>query len=261
MKTIHCKLLILLVIVFGIPQFGSAQDSPMNELNFEVNRIYPSISIAKEKLKEATTLLDLNKHYKSSWVRSYISVEVLATYKGQLKKAASKNNLLSQEQKDLLNRTDEGTDIAVKVQYLPENTLQQNDSKEIKFKFTVEPESEAVYVGGAQKMRQYLKENALDEIPADSFQNYDLAIIKFTVNEEGGVIDAHIFEPLHRQPKDEKIDKILLETICNMPNWKPAEYANGKKVKQEFALTVGNHKSCVINLLNINPDGLAMEKY
>jgi len=261
MKTIYNKILILLLIVLAMPQFGAAQDSPTTELAFEVNRIYPSISIAKENLKEANTLLDLNKNYKSSWVRSYISVEILASHKGELRKAVSKNDHLSQEQKDLLNMADEGMDIAVKVQYLPENTLQQNDSKEIKFKFSVEPESEATYIGGAQKMRQYLKEHAIDEIPVESFQNYDLAIIKFTVNEEGGVVDAHIFEPLQRQPKDEKIDKFLLETICTMPNWKPAEYANGKKVKQEFALTVGNHKSCVINLININPDGLAMEKY
>jgi len=261
MKTIHNQLIVLFLIILAVPQFGSAQDNSTTELNFEVNRIYPSISIAKEKLKEANTLLDLNKDYKSSWVRSYISVEVVASHNGQVKKAVNKNNILSQEQKNLMNEADEGTDIAVVVQYLPENTLKQNDSKTLKFKFTVEPESEAVYVGGTPQLNQYIKEHAIDEIPEGSFQNYDLAIIKFTVNEEGAVMDAHIFEPLNRQPKDEKIDKFLLETICTMPNWKPAEYANGKKVKQEFALTVGNHKSCVINLININPDGLAMEKY
>ena len=261
MKTIYPNLLILLVLILAVPQFGAAQDSSMDELNFEVNRVYPPISIAKEKLKKATTLLDLNRHYKSTWVRTYLSVEVAASYQGDLKTIISENDTLSQEQKELLNRADEGSNIAVKVRYLPENTLKQNDSKEIKFKFTVEPESEAAYVGGEQKLRQYLKENAIDEIPEGSFQNYDLAIIKFMINEEGAVVDAHIFEPLHRQSKDEKIDKFLLETICNMPKWQPAAYTSGKKVKQEFALTVGNHKSCVINLVNINREGLAMERY
>ena len=258
MKTIYYQLIILLLL--ALPQIGAAQDNSINELSFEVNRIYPPISIEKEQLKKANTLLELNKYYKSSWVRSYISVEVLANYKGELKKVLSKNDSLSQAQKDLMNMADVGTDLAVKVQYMPENTLTQNDSKEIKFKFNVEPENEATFIGGAQQLRQYLKEKAIDKISAGSFQDYDLAIIKFTINEAGAVIDAHIFEPLHRKPKDAAIDKMLLTTICNMPNWKPAEYDNGKKVQQEFALTVGNHKSCVINLLNINPDGLAMER-
>jgi len=36
-----------------------------------------------------------------------------------------------------------------------------------------------------------------------------------------------------------------------MANWQPAEYANGLKVRQEFVLTIGDHRSCTINLLNI----------
>ena len=36
-----------------------------------------------------------------------------------------------------------------------------------------------------------------------------------------------------------------------MPSWKPAAYANGMKVKQDFVLTVGDMTSCVVNLLNI----------
>jgi len=258
MKIIYLKLFILLCLT--MPQIGASQHSSVNALNFEVNKVYPPISIAKEELKQAITLLDLNKNYKSAWVRTYISVELMANYKGDLQKVISKNDSLSQAQKDLLNRADVGTDLAVKVTYIPENTLTKNDAKEIKFKFSVEPDSEAAYVGGEQELKQYLQENAIGEIPAGSFQNYDLAIIKFTINEEGAVVDAHIFEPLHRKPKDEEIDQLLLTSICKKPNWKPAAYTNGKKINQEFALTVGNHKSCVINLLHINRDGLAMEK-
>jgi TonB family protein len=76
---------------------------------------------------------------------------------------------------------------------------------------------------------------------------YNFVAIKFTIDEAGQIINAHIFQP----SKDEDVDNLLLETICNMPNWKPAEYSNGKKVKQEFVLTVGNMENCMINLLNI----------
>jgi len=61
------------------------------------------------------------------------------------------------------------------------------------------------------------------------------------------VINAHIVE----SSKDEKIDEIFLQTIQNMPLWKPAEFANGTTVSQDFVLTVGNMESCVVNLLNI----------
>ena len=91
----------------------------------------------------------------------------------------------------------------------------------------------------------------MDKIPDGSFIGYDLAAVKFTINEEGKITDAHIFGSEYQTSKNEKIDELLLETICNMSTWKPAEYANGTKVKQEFVLTVGNLENCMINLFNI----------
>ena len=261
MKNIHNKLIVLLFIALAFPYLGSSQDSFNDELQYEVNRINLPISIKKERLNEANTITDLNNetndlnlYYKSSWVREYISVEVLTSYKGGLRKAVSKSDAFSQEQKDIMNMADVGTGISIKIQYIPENTLTHNDIKELDFTFTVLPESEAKYPGGQQQLKQYLKENAIDKIPDGSFKNYDLTSIKFTINEEGQIIDAHVFESVFQPYKDEKIDGLLLEAIRNMPCWTPAEYANGTKVKQEFALTVGNMESCVINLLNIRRD-------
>lgn len=261
MKNIQNTLIVLLFVALAFPHPGSSQDRLSNELSYEVNRIYPFISISKEKLKEAHTLTDLgdktnhlNHYYKSSWIREYISVEILTSYKEGIRKAVSKNDTFSQEQKDIMNMADVGTDISVKVQYIPENTLTHNDIKEINFTFTVNPENEAKFPGGQQQLKQYLKEKAIDKIHDGSFKNYDLAAIKFTIDEEGKIIDAHVFESIYQTYKNEKIDNLLLETIRNMPYWTPAEYSNGTKVKQEFVLTVGNMESCVINLLDIRRD-------
>ncbi len=254
MKNIQNKLIVLLFISLTFPYLGSTQNSANTEqLSYEVNRVYPYISISKKQLNEARTLIDLNDRYQPSWVRKYISVEIVTSHKGKQKKALSKNDILSQEQKDNMNMADAGTDISVKVHYIPENTLVQNDAKEIHFTFTIDPKNEAAYPGGPQQLKQYLKEKAIDKIPDDQFKNYDLAAVKFTINEEGAIINAHIFET----SKDEQVDKLLLETLRNMPCWKPAEYSNGIKVKQEFVLTVGNMKSCIIPLLNIRRDELA----
>src|SRR5690606_15643161 len=98
-----------------------------DELPFEVHRVYTPVSITKEKVKEARTLSDLDKNYRSSWVKEYVSVEIQASYKGSIRKALGKNDVLNKEQKDLINVADPGTEIAVIVQYLPENTLKHND--------------------------------------------------------------------------------------------------------------------------------------
>ena len=254
MKNSFVSLVFLLLVFLSV---GFSQDSLTYELSYEVNKIYPYISISKEKLKEANTISDfknevnnLNLEYKPSWVKEYISVEILTSHKGKIKKAISKNDILSQAQKNNMHMADVGTDISVKIQYLPENTLTHNDIKEINFTFTVNPENEAKYLGGQQQLTQYLKEKAIDKIPDDIFKGYDLAAVKFTINEVGQIVDPHVFS----SSNDEEIDKLLLETICNMPNWKPAEYTDGTKAKQEFVLTVGNMENCMIHLLNIRKD-------
>ena len=42
----------------------------------------------------------------------------------------------------------------------------------------------------------------------------------------------------------------MMSGLREMPRWKPAKYANGTKVKQEFAFVVGHMESCVINTIN-----------
>ena len=254
MKNIQNKLIVLLFITLFFPNPGASQDNLTNEPRFEVNRIYPYISITKEELNEANSLTDLNRHYKSSWIREYNSVEVLTSYKGKIIKSTGKNDALSQEQKNLMNMADAGADISVKVKYIPENTLTHNDPKEISFTLTVDPENEAEYPGGQQQLIKYLKEKAIDKIPGGSFKNYDLTAVKFTISENGEIMNAHVFDPGYQTSKNEKINELLLEAICNMPPWKPAEYSNGIKVKQEFVFTVGNMENCVAHLLNIRRD-------
>ena len=145
---------------------------------------------------------------------------------------------------------DVGSDISINMKYIPDNTLKQNTAKESHFSFMVNPETKATYTGGQQELKHYLKDHAIDKIPAETFKEWDLAAVKFTITEKGQVANAHIFET----SKDEKIDALLLETIKNMPNWTPAVYSNGTKVEQEFVLTLGNMENCIVNLLNIRRD-------
>jgi len=246
------RFIALIFLLVACPFSASSQDHSSNELRYEVNRVYPSISFTREELNEAKTIVNLNPYYKPSWIRTYISVEVLTRYQGSARKAVSNNDTLTQEQKDIIKKADTGADISVLVQYIPENTLTRNDIHEISFSFTVEPESQAKFADGQEELNQYLKEKAIDKISDASFEGYRLAAVKFTVDKEGQIIDTHIFW----SSEDQEIDALLLGAVCTMPNWKPAEYADGTRVQQEFVLTVGNRESCVVPLLNIRLDQL-----
>lgn len=250
MKNNENKLISILFILLALPFLGFAQDNPNSDLSFEVHQIYPAIPMQKAELKEVQNLTDLNKNYKSSWIKTYIAVEISVSYKGKIRKAISKNDVLSQKQKNLIEKADYGTAISVKVRYIPDNKLIDNDIKVIDFVCMISPEIEATYPDGQAALRQYLKDAAIDKIPESIFTGYALAAVKFTIDEKGAVTNVSIFE----SAKDEAVDKLLLNAIQNMSTWNPATFANGLTVKQEFVLTLGNMNSCVMNLLHIRRD-------
>ena len=215
--------------------------------SYEVNKIYPPFSIQREKLSEISTIMDINKHFKPSWIREYHTVELKAIVNGELKIVEGNNENFNTAQKDLIANADVEADIEVLVKYTPENTLSHNDPKLFEFSFTIDPEKDASFPGGTGELEQYLKRKAIDKIPANSFQDFDLSAIKFTIGKDGQIVDAHLFW----ESDNKEVDDLLLDVICDMPNWTPASYSNGLKVKQEFALTVGNMQNCAINLLNL----------
>ena len=176
-------------------------------------------------------------------------MEISAYKNGAKTKASGISDVLNQEQKELIRLADRNSDIAVSVMYLPENSLKNNPVKQYDFKVTVMPDKNAIYAEGAEQLIQYLQKNSIVNIEAGSFTGYDLTAIKFTITEQGHITDIQVAMP----SKDTKIDEMLVTAISKMPSWKPAEYSNGLKVKQNFVLTIGNMENCMVNLLNIRP--------
>lgn len=245
MNNIPQKLMsILLALVF--PALMAAQ----NSLHFEVNRVFPYLSVSQTQLTEAKSIAAFNRHFKTSWIQEYKSVEITTTHQGQLQTSIGPSDVLTQAQKDQLNRADAGTEISVVVRYMPKNTLQHNDIQVFDFNFSVNPDREASFVGGSAALTQYLQEAAIRHIPSTQFQGFDLAAVKFTVSETGEILAPSIFQTT----QSEEIDQAIMDAILKMPTWKPATYANGTTVPQEFALTIGNMENCMVNLLNIRKD-------
>ncbi|MCC6458982.1 MAG: energy transducer TonB [Saprospiraceae bacterium] len=238
---------ILLIVLLSI---GCAFNSfAQNDLKFEINKVLPFISIEENKLTEINTLTDLDKRYPISWVREYISVEISAYKNGTKTTASGISDVLNQEQKELIRLADRSSDIAVSVMYIPENSLKNNTAQQYDFELTIMPDENAVYSEGEAQLIQYLQKNCMVNIETGNITGYDLTAIKFTITEQGHISDIQVALP----SKDTKIDEMLVAAISKMPAWKPAEFSNGLKVKQNFVLTIGNMDNCMVNLLNIRP--------
>lgn len=242
----------MLSVLLGLSP-TAAQDSTFFELRYEVHRNKTPGAISKEKLIQAITLSDLKRIYPTDWIKEYRTIEVSAYHKGKLKKAIAQNDTITQQQMNVMRNADAGTSVAVTIRYLPDNNLKENEEKEFDFSFLVDPAKEATFPGGNEHLAEYITAQAKDNIPTSSFRQHHLTAVKFTIDEEGQVTDAHIYE----SSKDETTDGILLETVCNMPLWVPAQYANGTKTKQEFVLLAGDMNSCVINYFSVGLDRLS----
>lgn len=245
MKNSLITLLLILPFLTGFSQ---------DVLNYEVRGKY-SRPVKKEKLQEAKLLSDFIPGYPSSWITSYTSVEISTICDGKLMKAVSSNDVLSAEQKNILNNVNLADDIVINVKYKYANLVTGGmENNNIHISMTVVPEIEAEYVGGRQQMINYLKENVIHKISESSLSGskessgnkqaktklFQEGIVVFTVNEEGEIVNAKIF----KTSGDSKTDKLLLETINKMPKWKPAKNSKGAKVKQEFELSVRHDGGC-----------------
>jgi len=248
MNNVSLKLLFGFLFFLTMVSSSIAQEAQPYNLTYEINRSNPKYTLTKTQLNEADSLIDLNEYFKPEWAKQYVSVDVITSYKGAVVKTTSDNDQLSEAQKQAMAMADANRDIKVIYRYIPNSSHDDNDVRTDDFSFHVLPEQEAQYPEGIASMNKYLEEKAFNKISHSDIDIYNLAAVKFTVTEEGEIINSRVIE----SSKDESVDALLLEAICSMPSWKPAEYSNGKRISQDFVFTVGDHTSCTINVLNIN---------
>jgi TonB family protein len=198
--------------------------------------------INKEKLNNAQLLKDILPGFPNVGCKNVdcIGVEVSGICNGKPVSASGKNDTLSAEQKNILGSADMNTDIFIKIKYqynTATNNAGVNNRKtdEVEYALTPGPRTDAEYPGGTDQITNYIKENVVDKI----FETGASLIIPsvsvaFTVNEQGKITEAKIY----RTSAHAELDKLLLEAIKKMPDWKPAEYSKGVNVKQKFIINL-----------------------
>ncbi|MCX6199642.1 MAG: energy transducer TonB [Bacteroidetes bacterium] len=170
-----------------------------------------------------------------------VFAEILVSVNGKTAVAQSTSDKLTAQQKNILNKADLGSDIQITIKYKYKD--QTNDvwgsrNKIIKGStiVTIVPATEAEYPGGWKQLSTYFTGKVFNKVNGkDSYDKLQLATLKFTINEEGKITDTKIA----RTSTDKTIDKLLLEAMNGMPNWKPAVNSKGERVKQEINIPLG----------------------
>jgi hypothetical protein len=189
-------------------------------------------AITEEKLKNAQSISDVIENYPSNWITDYNSVTVATTINEITIEAIGPDDKLTKEQKAIFETA---TNILLVVQYQKANNKNEIQNRQMNVSLVVTPEVEAKYKGGYEKMITYLKDKTLSSINDKNFNHLPQPSISFIVDGDGKVENVKLVKTSH----DNEIDSLLINALKNMPNWKPATNKNGKKIKQEFMLNVG----------------------
>jgi len=238
------KILITCLLLQMVATAFSQEEAPA-EIYFEVHDIYRE-AVSQADLKTAATLTDVYERYPASWVKEYVSVEVIATCDGVEKRAMGIDDQLNEAQKKVLKMADYDSKIKIDISYIPDNTLTHNDVQKHEIVLPVLAESEASFPGGAEKMAAYFKESIVAKIPESTvIEEVAWTAVRFTIDRDGtiGKITAS------GSTQSEAIDQSIMDAICGMPKWTPAVDSKGEKVAQELEFMLGNTaKICGLNL-------------
>lgn len=227
----------------------------LTDIQCVIDVIDEPLSLNKSQLSTADEIVDLNPHYKPSWVKEYKTVEIITVQDGMERVAVGTDDRLTPEQQRNLTDVDDDSEVVVSIRYIPDNSLPHNDEHEINYTLAVNPDTDARYPGSKEELTQYLQSSLLEYLPDSTFRLYQMAAAKFTIDEAGQIVDPKMFW----STENSRVDSLMVQTICNMPQWIPAQYDSGLKVAQEYALNLGDMSSCVANLVNTRNNSLPPE--
>jgi len=226
----------LLILSFnGFAQFNlNTEKSP--EMNYEIKGSYKRF-VKKEVLNKAESMRDLLPGYPDNWITTYVFSEIATYTDGKKLSAMSKNDILSKEQKNLLRLSEVSNHITLTIKYKYRDPLSQlTEENVIQVDMNVIPDNEAEYTNGYKELINYFKKAGTEKLDEFTVKQIKRIHIKFTVNETGEITQVELIKGCGI----DHVDKLFIELVTKMSAWKPAQNANGVKVKQRFEFLAGN---------------------
>lgn len=227
--------------VFYFLLLSCAMSAQMQDLGYAVNRQY-AIDVTYEKLASAETLKDLHQEYPDMMIEqeAYKATLLSSHCDGQNYTAKSRNDKLSIEQKNLLNKLTQGCYVAVEVHYLLPNSVTRNDElRTMKLQLRVSPTKEAQFHGGEAALLGYFRKHLTDSPTREVLLDEPIEV-EFIIDSSGKTTDLF----LKTATNNTKANEHILELVRHMPTWAPAENASGKKIKQPYVFTAGSMVGC-----------------
>ncbi|MDF2438442.1 MAG: hypothetical protein K0Q95_2818 [Bacteroidota bacterium] len=181
--------------------------------------------------------LHIRENYET--IIEYVAIEIVCRNNGKEVRAKSTDDILTTEQKKILNSADLGADILIKIKFRYKGWVNAKyksgeDIKEGSYSVVMVPETEAEYPGGIDKLSSFLGQNIFNKLSSGKqISNFLRASVKFNVNENGVVENVRI----EQSSTDKAIDNLIRDAINKMPVWKAAKDSQGIKVNQEFTLS------------------------
>lgn len=196
-------------------------------------------TVTKEKLHNATSILDFLPKSQTDPVESYQSIEViiLDDYHQTDLRATGKDEMLTAAQLELLKTVDYSANILIRADFLEKNKV----TGELGHNYftphiTIVPEKEANYIFGKDALINYLKINSTEEIALVQPGNLKGGKLYFTVTKDGNIANVE----LAATSGYPTIDDTMLRLMTSNPGmWLAAENANGEKVEQKLVFSFG----------------------
>ncbi len=214
---------------------------PLKEENlfYSVGHRY-KLSITHEKLKNARLIRDLIPDYPVNWIFEYDAVELVVIANNVETKTASKNEVLTEEQRMLFNMANKSDAIYCNVKYKVKNSVSDElVSREMNVSIAVVPDTPAEYIGGYAELKDYLKAGSAAKIVGKPMETLTFTRLDFVINTEGSIEQIRVRD----SSGDTEVDKVLVKLLSEMPTWKPAKNVEGDLVDQklEFILTYSDN--------------------
>lgn len=209
---------------------------PAPELIYNIDSRYIA-NITKEKLRNATTIIDLVPVGSTEGLSDYETVQVvLIEEEGDIERVGT-SEVLNKYQKDLLSQADYGSNFYINAYCrLKDEAYGVDRNHKLVYFISVMPEHEAEYSEGQDALINYLKSNSRKETLVINEDKLKAGKFRFTVSQSGAIKDVKM-ESTSGYPS---VDEKLLDLLANIPGkWKAASNEKGEAIEQEFVFFFG----------------------
>lgn len=195
-------------------------------------------TITKEKLHQATSIIDILPEKANQWVHSYQAVKVTVLDGEEEISERGIGDQLNAAQSKLVQSANYSTDFYIEADYSIKNdgtgALEKSD---LVYYFTVVPEKAATYEDSMDKLLSYLKEQSSKKTAYINQYDMKPGKLRFTVTQNGNISNVRLSSTTGYP----EVDQQLFDLISEMPGrWNPATNSKGEKVDQELVLSFGS---------------------